>query len=86
MQYVLMEYDTYFQDVRRTFPIECETEDEAIQKCKEAARICLIIDAIEIQLYYVPDYDENSPYQQYLIGVAYYDDSYIKELVYEESC
>lgn len=83
MHYVLMEYDTYFQDVRRTFPIECETEKEAISKCKQAACNMHPLDSIEIQLYYVPKYDANAPYHEYLIGAAYYEDY---EVVYEEIC
>lgn len=76
MQYLLMEYDTYFQDVRRTFPIECDTEKEAIKKCKQAACNMHPLDTIEIQLYV----DGLSKGELCMVGAAYYDDY---EIVYE---
>ncbi len=76
-RYVLMEYDTYFQDVRRTFTIECETEEEAIQKCKQAACNMHPLDSIEIQLYV----DGLSKGELCMVGAAYYEDY---EIVYDE--
>lgn len=71
MIYVMMEYDTYFQDVRRTFTIDCENESEAISRCKR--HLCQFhpSDCIEIQLYV----DGLSRGELCMIGCAYYDDS-----------
>ena len=77
MRYVLMEYDTYFQDVRCTFNIKCETKDEAITKCKQAACNHHPLDSIEILLYT----DGLSKGVLCMVGVAYYEDN---EIVYED--
>lgn len=77
MIYLLREYDMYFQDVRHTYFIEADTENTAIEKCKQALGKFCECDCIEIQLLV----KGMSLGEWCMIGAAYYEDY---EIVYDE--